>query len=86
MEARGRRWVQLPASSVNVSGSWFGFGNVLVDSINTLFRTVKPGQRITYNGTDSLVLNKCTGLADEVDSAQDTLSLFKALGHTEIVL
>ena len=35
---------------------------------------------MTYNGTDSLVLNKCTGLVDEVDSAQDLISLFHNLG------
>jgi len=32
------------------------------------------------------VLNKCTGLADEVDSAQDFLAYFHALGFKQIVL
>jgi len=32
------------------------------------------------------VLNKCTGLADEIDSAQDFLILFRTFGWKNIVL
>ena len=49
-------------------------------------RRLKTGDPITYNGTDSLVLNKCTGLVDEIDSAQDLISFFHALGLTSVTV
>ncbi|KHN95438.1 uncharacterized protein MAM_06715 [Metarhizium album ARSEF 1941] len=41
--------------------------------------SLKPGDVVSYNGTDFLVLNECTGLVDEVNIAQDMMNLFHAL-------
>jgi hypothetical protein len=48
--------------------------------------SLKPGDKMTYNGTDNLVLNSCTGLVDQVDSAQDLITLFHNLGLTSITV
>jgi hypothetical protein len=45
---------------------------------------LQPGDPLTYNGTDNLILNPVTGLIDQVDSAQDLITLFHNLGFTSI--
>lgn len=54
--------------------------------INTSHRTLKAGDPVTYNGTDFLILNTETGLIEEVDSAQDLITLFHNLGLTGITV
>ncbi|KAK1763058.1 hypothetical protein QBC33DRAFT_623268 [Phialemonium atrogriseum] len=44
------------------------------------------GEPVTYNGTDFLILNECTGLADEADIAGDSLTLFHNLGLTSVTV
>ncbi|KIN05424.1 hypothetical protein OIDMADRAFT_25981 [Oidiodendron maius Zn] len=72
---------------------WLGEGNRVairwhLDSVignYTRFPiSLKPGDSLTYNGTDVLTLNPCTGLVNQVDSAQDLLTLFHNLGFTTI--
>ena len=43
-------------------------------------RTLKPGDPVTYNGTEYLTLN-CDGLIEEVDSAQDLITFMYNLGE-----
>lgn len=51
-----------------------------------LYSPLKPGDPVTYNGTDFLVLNKCTGLVEEIHMAQDIITFFNALGLTAITV
>ncbi|KAJ5692001.1 hypothetical protein N7462_001424 [Penicillium macrosclerotiorum] len=53
----------------------------------TLFPTpLKAGAAVTYNGTDFLVLDDCTGQIREAYIAQDLISYFHAMGLTEITV
>lgn len=47
---------------------------------------LKHGDECTYNGTDFLVLNKETGLVDEVNIAADMLNLLHAMGMRSVPL
>lgn len=47
-------------------------------------RTLKEGDYVTYNGTDFLQLDECSGLIKQVDMAQDYITLYYNLGLTEI--
>lgn len=49
-------------------------------------RTLKPGDPLTYNGTDYLVLNEQTGLIDEAHITQDLITLFHNLGLTSVTV
>ncbi|KKK24330.1 hypothetical protein AOCH_002100, partial [Aspergillus ochraceoroseus] len=42
--------------------------------------TLKPGDPVTYNGTDFLLLDPCTGLIEEANIAQDLITFFHNLG------
>lgn len=53
-----------------------------VDFVSTL----KQGDTVTYDGTDFLVLNSCTGLIDEVHSAQDLVTFLHNLVLTGITV
>jgi hypothetical protein len=44
-------------------------------------RTLKKGSEVTYNGTDLMVLNRCSGLIQQVLSAQDFITYFHVLGE-----
>ncbi|KAJ5890134.1 hypothetical protein N7504_010944 [Penicillium tannophilum] len=44
------------------------------------------GSSVTYNGTDFLVLDECTGLIREDYIAQDLISCFHVMGLTEITV
>ncbi len=48
--------------------------------------TLAPGSTVTYNGTDSLLLDPSTGLVKEVTIAQDLLTLFHGFGWTSVPL
>ncbi|KAJ5114164.1 hypothetical protein N7456_002698 [Penicillium angulare] len=53
----------------------------------TLFPTpLKPGSHVTYNGTDFLVLDECTGQVREDYIAQDLISYFHAMGLDAITV
>lgn len=41
---------------------------------------------MTYNGTDFLILNQRTGLIEELNVAQDLITLFHNLGLTGITV
>ncbi|CEJ95216.1 hypothetical protein VHEMI10711 [[Torrubiella] hemipterigena] len=41
---------------------------------------LKAGDHVTYNGTDFLQLDACSGLIKQVDSAQDLVTFFDNLG------
>ena len=47
-------------------------------------RTLKEGAHVTYNGTDFLQLDHCSGLIRQVDMAQDYITLYHKLGLAEI--
>lgn len=51
-----------------------------------LNRTLKPGDNVTYNGTDFLVLDEKTGLIKEDNVAQDLITLFHNLGLTAVTV
>ncbi|KAH8647805.1 hypothetical protein BX600DRAFT_503171 [Xylariales sp. PMI_506] len=48
--------------------------------------TLKSGDSLTYNGTDSLIINQETGLVDQIDSTQDLITFFHELGLTSITV
>ncbi len=48
------------------------------------FSTVPAGTHVGYNGTDVLYINEETGLIDVIDSAQDFITYFNALGFKSI--
>ncbi|KAJ5927866.1 hypothetical protein N7466_006822 [Penicillium verhagenii] len=53
----------------------------------TLFPTpLAAGSSVTYNGTDFLVLDECTGLIREDYIAQDLITYFHAMGLSEIAV
>ena len=43
------------------------------------YANLPVGTVVSYNGTDLLTLNRCTGLIEEVDSAQDFINYFHQL-------
>ena len=43
-------------------------------------RMLPAGSPVSYNGTDILTLDRCTGLIKEVQSSQDYVTLFHVLG------
>jgi hypothetical protein len=43
-------------------------------------RTLKAGSHVAYNGTDIMILNRCSGLIQQVLSAQDFITYFHVLG------
>jgi hypothetical protein len=45
------------------------------------YRTLKPGDSVTYNGTEYLTLD-CDGLIEEVESAQDLITFMYILGES----
>ena len=47
---------------------------------NYLYRPLKEGAAVTYNGTDFLVQDDCTGQIKEVNIAGDSISYFHAMG------
>ena len=49
-------------------------------------RTLKQGAHVTYNGTDFLQLDQCSGLIRQVDMAQDYITLYHNLGLAEIII
>lgn len=54
-------------------------------SSNIVESSNKPeGSHITYNGTDWLYLDDCTGRIKRVDSAQDYITALHAQGLTEV--
>jgi hypothetical protein len=68
---------------------WLGEGNKIairwyldgvVGDFNRFPTSLKKGDKVTYDGTDCLILNKETGLIERVDCAQDLLTLFHAMG------
>jgi hypothetical protein len=50
------------------------------------YRPLKRGDHVTFNGTDFLVINRCTGLVDEVNIAQDLLTFMRRMGFGTVVL
>ncbi|KAH8703604.1 hypothetical protein BGW36DRAFT_423159 [Talaromyces proteolyticus] len=48
--------------------------------------TLKQGTPVTYNGTDFLILDQCTGLIKEINIAQDLISFFHNLGLTGVTV
>jgi hypothetical protein len=44
------------------------------------YRTLGPGAYVTYNGTDFVVLDDCTGQIKEINMAQDFIAYFHELG------
>ena len=44
-------------------------------------RTLEKGSHVAYNGTDIMVLNRCSGLIQQVLSAQDFITYFHVLGE-----
>ena len=68
----------------------FIFGSQSYSSISAntcgLCQYFEQGDTVTYDGTDFLVLNSCTGLIDEVHSAQDLVTFFHNLGLTGITV
>ncbi|KAJ5432825.1 uncharacterized protein N7458_011981 [Penicillium daleae] len=53
----------------------------------TLFLTpLKAGSSVTYNGTDLLLLDECTGLIRNDYIAQDLISYFHAMGLSAITV
>ncbi|KAH6995169.1 hypothetical protein EDB80DRAFT_877044 [Ilyonectria destructans] len=54
--------------------------NGITSANMTLPTTLDPGSPVTYNGTDFLILDDCTGLVKEVHMAQDFITFFHALG------
>jgi len=49
----------------------------------TTCRTLKPGDPVTWNGTDFLVINDSNRIK-EVNIAQDMMELFHVLGMTSV--
>ncbi|KAI9152009.1 Transcription elongation factor SPT5 [Paramyrothecium foliicola] len=68
----------------NVAIRW-RLNAILGDFINAP-TTLKRGDHVTFNGTDFLVINKCTGLVDEVNIAQDLLTFMRRMGFGFVVL
>ncbi|CAI7579153.1 hypothetical protein N7533_006577 [Penicillium manginii] len=59
----------------------------VIGSNFTLFPTpLKAGAAVTYDGTDFLVLDTCTGLVREVYITQNLLQYFHAMGLTAITV
>ncbi|KAK2596248.1 hypothetical protein QQS21_006340 [Conoideocrella luteorostrata] len=54
---------------------------VLGDKFKAVPTTLKAGDAVTYNGTEFLTLDPCTGLVVEVDSAQDLITFMYNLGN-----
>lgn len=50
------------------------------------FRPLKPGAHVTYNGTDFLVQDKCTGQIREAYIASDNIAFFHAMGLNYITV
>lgn len=50
------------------------------------YSPLKQGATVTYNGTDFLVLDSCTGQVREAYIAQDLISYFHAMGLTAITV
>ncbi|KFY09575.1 hypothetical protein V492_05434 [Pseudogymnoascus sp. VKM F-4246] len=50
----------------------------------TIPTPLKQGDHVTYNGTDFLRVDECTGLIKQVDIAQDYVTFFHNLGLTGI--
>lgn len=44
-------------------------------------RKLKQGDKISYNGTEFLTIDACTGLIVEVSSAQDLITFLYNLGN-----
>lgn len=89
------RWVLdgVMGASFNIVPTWVSESlNLLAFSSsgkynnNVSNRTLKPGDPVTYNGTDFLILNKETGLIEELHMAQDLITLFHNLGLTGITV
>jgi hypothetical protein len=45
------------------------------------YRISKAGSHVAYNGTDIMILNRCTGLIQQVLSVQDFITYFHVLGE-----
>ena len=52
----------------------------IYEMLNTT-RALKKGSQVAYNGTDIMVLNRCSGLIQQVLSAQDFITYFHILGE-----
>ena len=48
--------------------------------------TKKAGATISYNGTDFLQLDPCSGLIQQVDMTQDYMNFYHELGATTLHL
>ncbi|VUC30696.1 unnamed protein product [Clonostachys rosea] len=54
--------------------------NGLVGENMAIPTTLDPGAYVTYNGTDFVVLDDCTGQIKEINMAQDFIAFFHELG------
>ncbi|CAH0054158.1 unnamed protein product [Clonostachys solani] len=71
-------------SNHNVVGRWT-LNAVIADTFVLFPTTLKPGDKVSYNGTDFLTIDPCTGLITEVAIAQDLFSLAVNLGNDVII-
>ncbi|KAH8881942.1 hypothetical protein GQ53DRAFT_847874 [Thozetella sp. PMI_491] len=68
------------AGNNNVAGRWT-LNAEIGQNFTFLPTNLKRGDPVTYNGTDFLTLDPCTGLVVEVAVAQDLISLIVNLGN-----
>ncbi|KAH7152637.1 hypothetical protein EDB81DRAFT_881604 [Dactylonectria macrodidyma] len=54
--------------------------NGITSANMTLPTILETGSAVTYNGTDFIILDGCTGLVKEVHMAQDFITFFHELG------
>jgi hypothetical protein len=75
------RWT-LNATFAGSQKAWVkGRPGVEIHEMLNNSRTLKKGSEVTYNGTDLMVLNRCSGLIQQVLSAQDFITYFHVLGE-----
>ncbi|KAH7141515.1 hypothetical protein B0J13DRAFT_623876 [Dactylonectria estremocensis] len=60
--------------------------NGITSANMTLPTTLETGSAVTYNGTDFIILDDCTGLIKEVHMAQDFITFFHELGLTSVTV
>ncbi|KAJ4249097.1 hypothetical protein NW762_012431 [Fusarium torreyae] len=72
-----KKWV---GEGYGIAARW-AIEIVLGDDFKNVPTTLKAGEYVTYNGTEYLTLDPCTGLVTEVESAQDLISFLYNLGN-----
>jgi hypothetical protein len=76
--------VYFAGDQLNVAVRWKMNG--ILGNFTNAPTALKPGDDVTFNGTDFLVLNKCSGQVDEVHIAQDLLTFMRRMGFGMVVL